>query len=68
MKKKLSFQMQVMMLPIVAGIASVIVSFALQFIRLGVESDVIDIIAMVTLYAGVLMAFIGLALATPLGK
>ena len=55
-------------LPVVLGIVLVIVSFVAQGINVGVESQTLELIGVITLHVGVLIALIGLLLAEPLGK
>jgi hypothetical protein len=55
-------------LPVVIGIAIVIVSFVLQLIEVFVPSQALHVLAVITLYLGVLAALIGLLLGAPLGK
>jgi sugar phosphate permease len=55
-------------LPVVIGIAIVIVSFILQLIESFAPSLALHVLAVITLYVGVLAALIGLLLGEPLGK
>jgi hypothetical protein len=55
-------------LPVVLGIVLVVVSFALQLVDVWAEERVLQLLGVITLYAGVLISLIGLLLATPLGK
>ena len=55
-------------LPVVLGIVLVVVSFALQLVDVWAEERVLQLLGVITLYAGVLISLIGLVLATPLGK
>ncbi len=54
-------------LPIVLGILLVIISFILQLINGASPSPGIDTAATLTLYLGLLLALIGIALVEPLG-
>jgi len=55
-------------LPVVVGIALVIVSFVVQIIDVYAQSQLLDLIGVISLHVGVLVALIGLLLAEPLGK
>jgi hypothetical protein len=55
-------------LPVVIGIAVVVISFILQLIESFAPSQSLHILAVITLYVGVLAALIGLLLGAPLGK
>lgn len=55
-------------LPVVIGIALVIVSFIIQLIEVYAESRVLELIGVITLNVGILAALIGLLMAEPLGK
>lgn len=55
-------------LPVVIGLVLLVVAFALDIINLSQDSHVIEIITVITHNLGVLIAIIGLMLATPLGK
>jgi hypothetical protein len=55
-------------LPVVCGIALVIISFVLQLFDVYVDSTLLQLCAVVTLNGGILIALIGLVLAQPLGK
>jgi hypothetical protein len=55
-------------LPVVIGIALVIVSFIIQLIEVYTESRLLEVIGVITLNVGVLAALIGLLMAEPLGK
>jgi hypothetical protein len=55
-------------LPVVIGIALVIVSFVVQVIDVYVQSQLLNLIGVVSLHVGLLAALIGLLLAEPLGK
>jgi hypothetical protein len=55
-------------LPVIVGIALVIVSFVLQIVDLYLDSHLLSLLAVVTLNVGILAALIGLVLAEPLGK
>jgi hypothetical protein len=55
-------------LPVVIGIALVIVSFILQTINVFSSSQVLSLLGVIILHVGVLTALIGLLLAEPLGK
>ena len=55
-------------LPVVLGIALVVVSFAIQLLDIYSESNTLHLNGVITHNVGVLMALIGLLLAEPLGK
>ena len=55
-------------LPVVIGIALIIVSFIIQLIEVYAESRVLELIGVITLNVGILAALIGLLMAEPLGK
>lgn len=55
-------------LPVVIGIAIVIISFVLQLVDVFVDSQLLSLLGVITLFVGVLTALIGLLLADPLGK
>lgn len=55
-------------LPVVIGIAIVIISFVLQIINVYSDSKLLQLIGVITLNVGVLTALIGLLLSDPLGK
>lgn len=55
-------------LPVVMGIALVIVSFVLQLLDVFAASQALRLLAVVLQNAGILLALIGLLLAEPLGK
>lgn len=55
-------------LPIVVGIALIIVSFVLQSIDVFTDSNLLELLGVVTHHLGVLIALIGLLLSAPLGK
>ena len=55
-------------LPVVIGVVLIIISFTLRLINVGADNETIEIIGMITNYAGILIALIGLMLAEPLGK
>jgi predicted phage tail protein len=55
-------------LPIVLGILLIIISFILQIINGANPSAAVDTAATITLYLGLLLALIGIALVEPLGR
>lgn len=55
-------------LPVIAGIVLILISFILQLINVFVKSSALDILGVVALHVGVLIALIGLLLAEALGK
>lgn len=55
-------------LPIVIGIVLVIVSFFLQVVDVFASSQALDLLGVIVQHVGILIALIGLVLATPLGK
>jgi hypothetical protein len=55
-------------LPVVIGVVLIIISFVLRIINISTDNETIEIIGMITNYAGILIALIGLMLAEPLGK
>ena len=55
-------------LPIVIGVALVTVGLVLQLINVSMDNMVVEIAGISAHSAGVLIALIGLMLATPLGK
>jgi hypothetical protein len=55
-------------LPVVIGIVLVIISFLVQIVDVYAQSQLLELIGVVTLYVGILAALIGLLLAEPLGK
>ncbi|MFW5708648.1 MAG: hypothetical protein ACOCX5_00365 [Chloroflexota bacterium] len=55
-------------LPMVIGTLLVIVSIFVQSIDVFAENNVLELLGVLTLNGGVLIALIGLLLATPLGK
>ena len=55
-------------LPVVVGIALVIVSFIIQVVDVYAQSELLNLIGVMSLHVGVLAALIGLLLAEPLGK
>lgn len=55
-------------LPVVMGIALVIVSFVLQLLDVFAASQALRLLAVVLQNVGILLALIGLLLAEPLGK
>jgi hypothetical protein len=55
-------------LPVVIGIALVILSFVIQLIEVYTESRVLELIGVITLNVGILTALVGLLMAEPLGK
>lgn len=55
-------------LPVVIGIIFVIISFVLQSINVFADSNLLELLGVATHHLGVLIALIGLLLATPLGK
>lgn len=55
-------------LPVVIGIGIVIVSFVLQIFDVYSDSQLLELISVVTLNVGILTALIGLLLSEPLGK
>ncbi len=55
-------------LPIVFGIMLVVVSLIVQSLNVFVSSQLLGLIGVVILHIGVLIALIGLAVTTPLGK
>lgn len=54
-------------LPVVLGILLIVVSFILQIINGASPAPAIDTAATLTLYLGLLLALIGIALVEPLG-
>ncbi len=55
-------------LPVVVGIGIVIISFIIQIVDVYVDSQLLSLVGVITLYLGILTALIGLLLAEPLGK
>ena len=55
-------------LPVVIGIALVVISFVLQLIDVYSTSRILHLIGVITLNVGILIALIGLLLSDPLGK
>lgn len=55
-------------LPVVIGIFLIIVGFVLQIINVAADNSFVELLGVIAHNAGVLIALIGLALATPLGK
>ncbi|MEZ4666931.1 MAG: hypothetical protein R3E39_03245 [Anaerolineae bacterium] len=55
-------------LPVVIGIALVIISFMIQLIDVYATSQLLHLIGVITLNVGILTSLIGLLLADPLGK
>lgn len=55
-------------LPIVIGIALVIVAFVLQALNVFVESNLIELLAVILQNGGILTALIAMALTVPVGK
>lgn len=55
-------------LPVVTGIALVILSFILQFLNVYMPSQALQVFGVIFLHVGILLALIGLLLAEPLGK
>jgi len=55
-------------LPVVIGIALVVISFVLQLIDVYSTSRILHLIGVITLNIGILIALIGLLLSDPLGK
>jgi hypothetical protein len=55
-------------LPVVVGIALVIVSFVLQTINVYNPSQILALLGVIAHHVGLLVALIGLLLAEPLGK
>lgn len=55
-------------LPIVIGIALVIVGFVVEILNVGIQSDLLQVIHIIARNAGVLVALIGLLLSEPLGE
>ncbi len=55
-------------LPVVIGIALVIVSFVFQLVNVYVRSQFIELVTIIAQNVGILTALIGLLLAEPLGK
>jgi len=55
-------------LPIVVGIALVVLSFVFQMIGVYAPSHTLEIIGIVVQHLGILIALVGLLLADPLGK
>jgi len=55
-------------LPVVIGIGIVIVSFVLQIFDVYSDSQLLELISVITLNVGILTALIGLLLSEPLGK
>lgn len=55
-------------LPVVVGIGIVIISFIIQIVDVYVDSQLLSLLGVITLYLGILTALIGLLLAEPLGK
>lgn len=55
-------------LPVVIGIALVIVSFIVQTFSVFAPHQLLELVGVISLHVGVLIALIGLLLATPLGK
>lgn len=55
-------------LPVVIGIGIIIVSFVLQIFDVYSDSQLLELISVITLNVGILTALIGLLLSEPLGK
>jgi hypothetical protein len=55
-------------LPIVAGITLVSLSLILQSVNVFTDSELLDLIGIIVHHSGVLIALLGLLLATPLGR
>ena len=55
-------------LPVVIGIILVVVGFILQIINISADNSLVELLGVISQNAGVLIALLGLALATPLGK
>ena len=55
-------------MPVVIGIVFVIASFILQAVNVYAETTLLELLGVVFLHAGVLVALIGLLLAEPLGR
>jgi hypothetical protein len=55
-------------LPAVIGILLVVISFVIQLLNFYVQSPLLDFVAVVTLYVGILTALIGLLVSEALGK
>lgn len=55
-------------LPVVVGIALVIVSFVLQLVDVYSASQALRVLGVIFQHVGILLALIGLLLAEPLGK
>ena len=55
-------------LPVVLGIALVIIGFVIQVVNVALNSPLLEIIGLIFNSGGVLVALIGLLLAEPLGK
>jgi len=55
-------------LPVVIGIALVVISFVLQLIDVYSTSRILHLVGVITLNVGILVALIGLLLSDPLGK
>lgn len=55
-------------LPVVVGIMLIILSMLLQSINVYAESQSLQLVGVIAHHVGVLIALIGLLLATPLGK
>jgi hypothetical protein len=55
-------------LPVVVGVALVLVSFVVQLVEMVAPSSLLHLLGVITLNVGILTALIGLLLADPLGK
>jgi hypothetical protein len=55
-------------LPVVVGIALVVLSFAIQLLDVYSHSNLLHLLGVITQNVGILTALIGLLLADPLGK
>jgi hypothetical protein len=54
-------------LPVVLGILCVVVSFILQSLNVFLDNTAVELIGVITLHVGILLALIGLLLAEALG-
>lgn len=55
-------------LPVIVGIVLVVISLVIQSVDVFAESNLLELLGVITHNGGVLIALIGLLLATPLGK
>lgn len=55
-------------LPIVIGVVLIAISFVIQLINFGFQSQLLDILWSVTHHLGLLIAFIGILMVEPLGR